>query len=158
MLDALEALCRTRFPLSRREAAAAAMVVVVVVVVPLVVVALVLLDQTVDDDDPLAGWRWWWSSSRMTRRLPSWEITSFQDVRLAATTGLSALATHTGVSLGTVWNQIPRYHLGVLSPSAEKLLWLPAWKKPSANLPLLDRSVSPPVRPWLGKRVSAVAA
>ena len=40
---------------------------------------------------------------------------------------------------------------------SEKLL-RPVWKKPSANLPLLDTSVSPPARPWVGKRLSAVAA
>jgi len=105
----------TRFPLSRRAATV------------LLVVELDLLDQTVD---PLARW-----SSRITR-LPSRESRSLHDERLAI--GFSRLATQTGVNLGTVLNQIPRYHFGVLLEELRSV-----WKKPSANLPLLDRSLSP---------------
>uniref|UniRef100_A0A8R7PL87 Uncharacterized protein n=1 Tax=Triticum urartu TaxID=4572 RepID=A0A8R7PL87_TRIUA len=124
-LDAPLPLRRTRFPLSRRVATV------------LLLVVLTLVDQTVVA-------RWW------TARLPSRESTSLHVVRLA--TGFSALATHTVVNLGTVWIQIPRYHLGVPS---EKLL--PVWKKPSVNLPLRDTSLSRPASSWLGERVSVAA-
>lgn len=67
--------------------------------------------------------------------------------------GVLAVGDPDGVNLGTVWNQIPRYHLGVPS---EKLL--PVWKKPSANRPLLDTSLSRPASSWLGERVSVAAA
>lgn len=66
--------------------------------------------------------------------------------------GVLAVGDPDGVNLGTVWNQIPRYHLGVPS---EKLL--PVWKKPSANRPLLDTSLSRPASSWLGERVSVAA-
>ena len=40
----------------------------------------------------------------------------------------------------------------------EEDLLLSVWKKPRANLPLLDTSLSPPASSWPGERASSVAA
>uniref|UniRef100_J3LXT0 Uncharacterized protein n=1 Tax=Oryza brachyantha TaxID=4533 RepID=J3LXT0_ORYBR len=79
-------LRRTRFPLSRRTST-------------VVVLALMLawLDQTV-----ALGARF------TTARLPSPENASAGEV--GHSTGLSRLATHTGVSLGTLLNHTPKCH------------------------------------------------
>ena len=86
--DALVVLVlrRTRFPSSRRTAR--------VVLVGM----LALLDQTMEE---FLAW-----VVATTARLPSLETRSLHDARSA--TGFSPLATHTGVNLGTVLNQMPR--------------------------------------------------
>lgn len=84
---------------------------------------------------------------RMTR-LPSPEIMSSDEAHPAS--GLSRLATHTGVSFETVLNHIPRYHLGaVVLPVVSK--------NPSANLPLSETSLSWPASGWPEEMVSLVA-
>ena len=66
----------------------------------------------------------------------------------------SPLALHTGVSLGTLWNHIPRYELEVV---LVELLLLLVWKKPSANLPLLETSLSSPASEPPRESVSVAA-
>nr|BAK06825.1 predicted protein [Hordeum vulgare subsp. vulgare] len=80
----------------------------------------------------------------MMTRFPSLEIASSGEV-----TGLSPLATHAGVNFGTVLNHTPRYQLEAWCE--DLLLGL---KKPSANLPLLETSVSLPASTWPAEMVS----
>ncbi|BAF14696.1 Os04g0420500 [Oryza sativa Japonica Group] len=70
-------------------------------------------------------------------RFPSPEIVASGEV--GPVTGSSPLATHAGVSFGTWLNHIPRYQFEALW---EDLLLV--GKKPSANLPLLETSMSLP--------------
>lgn len=88
----------------------------------------------------------------MMTRFPSSEIASSGEVGL--TTGLSPLATHAGVNFGTVLNHMPRYQL---EASREEDL-LNGWKKPSANLPLLEIRVSLPDSPSPAVMVSFASA
>ena len=90
------------------------------------------------------------SRAKMTKLL-SPEIMSSGETRLEI--GCSPLALHTGVGLGTLWNHIPRYELKVLLEGL-----LPIWKKPSANLPLLETSLLSPARERPRESVSAAAA
>lgn len=81
--------------------------------------------------------------------------------------GLSLLAIQTGVKTGILLNHIPRYQ--PREEEEDKVLdfltmvsgagW--NWKKPSANLPFLDMSLSPTTSGWPAERVSppfAIAA
>ena len=79
--------------------------------------------------------------------------------------GFSLLATQTGVKTGILLNHMPRYQTGeeVVVTSVDLLMlddgtggW--NWKKPSANLPFLETSLSPAASVWPAARVSPFAA
>jgi hypothetical protein len=78
--------------------------------------------------------------------------------------GSSRLPIHTGVKSGTLLNHMPRYQLEVavlLSKDDEDLMLLVVpddEKKPSANLPFLETSLSPAANAWPALRVSTFAA
>ena len=105
----------------------------------LLVVAFVWANQIVDS----VAW------FEMTR-LPSPMIVSIDEA--GSMIGFSRLATHTGVSLGTLLNHMPRYQLRVFWDDL-----LPVWKKPSANLPLLEMMVLFPASTSPDARVSIAA-
>lgn len=89
----------------------------------------------------------------MTIRLPSLEIISSGGGEARLEIGLSPLALHTGVNLGTLSNHIPRYvWLELPSPGAGGL------KKPSANLPLLETSLSSLASAWPRERMFVAGA
>lgn len=103
------------------------------------VVVLAWVDQTMD----LVRW------FKMTR-LPSREIVSSHKVGSAI--GLSPLATHSVVNLGSLLNHMPRYQWTVLLKDL-----LPVWTKLSAYLPLLETILSMPASAWPGEMVSVAA-
>ena len=89
-------------------------------------------------------------------RLPSLEI--FSCVSLGSVIGCSLLATQTVVKNGMLLNHMPRYQLGeVVLPDLLVMAAAVGWKKPSANLPLLETSLSPTASAWPAARVSVVA-
>lgn len=95
-------------------------------------------------------------------RLPSLEIVRCVELLLGSVIGFSRLATHTVVKTGILLNHMPRYqfeYLGevVLSDLLVVLAGL-NWKKPSANLPFLDTSLSPTTSAWPAVRVSFAVA
>ena len=89
-------------------------------------------------------------------RLPSLEI--FSCVSLGSAIGCSLLATQTVVKTEMLLNHMPRYQLGeVVLPDLLVMAAAVGWKKPSANLPLLETSLSPTASTWPAARVSVVA-
>ena len=89
-------------------------------------------------------------------RLPSAVNVSFDMLREGSGIGISLLATHTSMNLGILLNHMPRYQLGkVVFPDD---LLEPVWKKPSANLPLLETSRSLLLSALPAARVLPVAA
>lgn len=105
---------------------------------------------------------------KMMTRLPSLEILSCACLRSWSVMGFSLLAIQTVVKTGILLNHMPRYQPGeeevVVVVVLGDLLVVPGlcwnWKKPSANLPFLDMSLSPAARASPAARVSpfAVAA
>ncbi|XBJ13590.1 hypothetical protein VPH35_005739 [Triticum aestivum] len=88
-------------------------------------------------------------------RLPTLEILSCVELMLGWAMGSSLLATHTVVKTGILLNHMPRYQLLL----DDLLMVLAAgWKKPSANLPFLEMSLSPTVNAWPAMRVSFAGA
>ena len=89
-------------------------------------------------------------------RLPSAVNVSFDMLREGSGIGISLLATHTSMNLGILLNHMPRYQLGkVVFPDD---LLEPVWKKPSANLPLVETSRSLLLSALPAARVLLVAA
>ncbi|TVT97389.1 hypothetical protein EJB05_57388 [Eragrostis curvula] len=114
-----------RFPVFKRTALA--------VFVPVPVILAMLVDQIVD----LVRFT--------TTRLPSVESSSCVWLMLGSVIGVSLLATHTVVKTGMLLNHMPRYQLGEVVVVLVDLLRLSGavgWKKPSANLPFLETSLS----------------
>lgn len=98
----------------------------------------------------------------MMTRLPSLEILSCVRLGLGSMIGSSLLATHTVVKTGILSNHMPRYQseLGeVVSLDLLRVVLLGGWnwKKPSANLPFAETSLSPTVSTWPAARVSPLA-
>lgn len=97
-------------------------------------------------------------------RLPSLEILSCVSLRSGSLMGFSLLATHTAVKTGILLNHMPRYQPRedeVMVVVLADLLMVPGpgwnWKKPSANLPFLDTSLSPSASVCPAARVSPFA-
>jgi hypothetical protein len=145
-----------RFPVFKRTAA------LVVFLLPVPVVILLLLAMLVDQiTDLLLPARF----IMKTSRLPLLASFSCVWLMLGPVIGTCLLATHTVVNTGILWNHMPRYQpvgLGevVVFPD---LLRAPGaagwnWKKPRANLPFLETSLSPTVSTLLTARVSFVIA
>lgn len=98
----------------------------------------------------------------MMTRLPSVEILSCVTLGLGSVIGSSLLATHTVVKTGILSNHMPRYQSGfeeVVSMDSLRVVLLGGrnWKKPSANLPFAETSLSPTVSTWPAARVSPLA-
>uniref|UniRef100_A0A0D9XB98 Uncharacterized protein n=1 Tax=Leersia perrieri TaxID=77586 RepID=A0A0D9XB98_9ORYZ len=87
-------------------------------------------------------------------RLPSPAIFSFVCSISVPVMGFSLLATQTVVKTGILLNHMPRYQLGEVMLSD---LLVFGWKKPSANFPFLEMSLSPTVSACAPVRVSFVA-
>ena len=129
---------RAKFPLLKRTAVVFMMLV------------CVLLTMLVDHIMDSVAW------FKMTR-LPSPEIFSCVWLSLGSLIGLSLLATHITVKTGILLNHMPRYQPGevvVLMSVYLLVIPEPGWKKPSANLPFLETSLSPTASTWPAMRVS----
>lgn len=93
-------------------------------------------------------------------RLPSLEILSCVTLSSRPDIGLSLLATQTGIKTGISLNHMPRYQPreGGVVVSVDLLMTAVAggwnWKKPSANLPFLEMSLSWVVNALPATRVS----
>ena len=97
-------------------------------------------------------------------RLPSLEILSCVRLGLGSMIGSSLLATHTVVQTGILLNHMPRYQselreVVLLDMDLLTVVLLGGWnwKKPSANLPFAETSLSPTVSTWPAARVSPLA-
>ncbi|XBJ06641.1 hypothetical protein VPH35_012274 [Triticum aestivum] len=93
-------------------------------------------------------------------RLPSLENLSFVELMLEWAMGSSRLATHTTVKTGILLNHMPRYQLELELVALWDLLMVvvAGWKKPSANLPFVETSLSPTASTWPSVRVSPAGA